>query len=694
MSADISNPLLEAFRLPPFSRIRPEHVEPAVDHRLADAREELEALLHDRNRTFSWTGLVEPLQRLEDRLNKTWSPIGHLHAVADQPALRDAYNSSLQKLSEYTTEVGQNRRLYEGYRSIAEGREYRALTPAQCRVIDNALRDFRLAGVELSGHDRTRFKAIATRRAELGSRFQENVMDATQAWSKHLERESDLAGLPESTRRLAAQRAANEGLSGWQFGLDHPTYAALITYADDEALRRDIYEAHATRASDAGPFAGRWDNGDTIEEITALRHEQARLLGFGNYAQASLAQKMAPSIDRVMAFLGELTRRARPFAQRELAALEHFARTRYGKHRLQAWDIAYYAEKLKTDRYAFSQETLRPYFPLSRVLGGLFEIVRRLYGLEIEAAEEVDAWHPDVQFFRITDSRGVLRGEFYLDAFARPGKRGGAWMDQCVSRQWISDQRQTPVAYLTCNFTPPGQDAPALLTHDEVATLFHEFGHGLQHLLTTVDYPSIAGINGVEWDAVELPSQFMENWCWEREALGLISRHIDTGETLADKLVEQLRAAKHFHAGMQTVRQLEFALFDFRLHLEYQPSRGAQVQALLDDVRRHVAVVIPPSFNRFAHAFTHVFGGGGSYAAGYYSYKWAETLSSDAFAQFEEDGIFNAETGRRFMRCILEPGGSRDAMELFVAFRGREPTLDALLRRSGLLEDSVCEGIA
>ena len=679
--------------MPAFSRIRAADVEPAVDWLLADARRQIEALATGGGR-FDWANLAEPLEQIEERLNRAWAPIGHLHSVADSPALRDAYNACLPKLADYAAEIGQKERLYHAYRSIrtTSGQSTSGdhqLSSAQRRVIENALRDFRLAGVDLDPGNKARYRDIVSRLAELGSRFEENVLDATQGWKKQITLAADLAGLPESARGLLASAARRENIDGWLVGLDFPSYYPFVTFSDDPSLRAEIYEAYTTRASDEGPHAGTWDNSATMEEILALRHEQARTLGYPNFAELSLAKKMAPSTDRVMSFLTELATRSKPAAERELAELTEFARSCDGATDVEAWNISYYSEKLRAQRFAFSQEDLRPYFPAPKVLEGLFEIVRRLYGISIgpggpgRPSAPVDVWHPDVEFYEIRDAAGGRRGDFYLDLYARPHKRGGAWMDECAVRARVGDRIQLPAAFITCNFAPPVDDAPALLTHDEVTTLFHEFGHGLHHLLTAIDHPSISGINGVAWDAIELPSQIMENWCWQPEALSLCSGHHETGEPLPRHLVDRLNAAKTFQSGMRMVRQLEFAILDFRLHLEYEPGKGGRLRELMDDVRGQVAVITPPPFNRFAHAFTHVFGGG--YAAGYYSYKWAEALSCDAFDRFEADGIFNPDTGQDFLRSILEPGGSRDPMELFVAFRGREPSIDALLRHSGLI---------
>ncbi|KRT56689.1 M3 family metallopeptidase, partial [endosymbiont of Ridgeia piscesae] len=514
------------------------------------------------------------------------------------------------------------------------------------------------------------------------SKYEENLLDATNAWSKRIDDPEALAGLPESALALAKQTAEQRGTSGWLLTLEFPSYLPVMSYADDRELRREVYEAFATRASDQGPHDKAFDNSELMEQILALRHEQAQLLGFANYAERSLARKMARSTDAVMAFLHDLAERSRPQAQRELEELRLFAREEHGILELQAWDIGYYSEKLRQHRHNISQEELKPYFPETKVVPGMFAVVEQLYGIQIKAIEGVDSWHPDVRFFEIRDADGQLRGQFYLDLYARPKKRGGAWMDDCASRFFTDQLDQTPVAYLTCNFSPPVGEQPALFTHDEVETLFHEFGHGLHHLLTRIDYPAVAGINGVAWDAVELPSQFMENFCWEREALNLISGHWETGEPIPDDLYQRMKAAKNFQSAMQMVRQLEFSIFDFRIHREYEPAHGGRIYEILDEVRQQVSVVIPPTWNRFAHGFSHIFAGG--YAAGYYSYKWAEVLSADAFSLFEERGTFDAETGRAFLQEILEQGGSKQAMELFTAFRGREPQIDALLRHSGI----------
>jgi oligopeptidase A len=677
----MSNPLLNLQGLPPYSQIKPEHVKPAITQLLAEGRRLVETLLAEQTR-YTWKNLVEPLEAMEDRISRAWSPVSHMNSVINTTAIRDAYNACLPLLSEYGTEMGQHVGLYRAYRQIADGDEYQRLDTAQRKVIDNALRDFRLSGIELDPAARQRFKAIMQELSMLTSRYSDNVLDATNAWYKQVTDEALLAGLPASARSLARQQAGQRKLDGWVFNLEFPSYFPVITYADNRALREELYTAYVTRASDQGPNAGMWDNAALMDQILALRYEAARLLGFANYAERSLATKMAESTDHVMDFLNDLASHSRPAAIRELEEVREFAAATDALQDLQAWDIPYYSEKLRQQKYAISQEELKPYFPEPHVITGLFAIVQQLYGLKIEAVSGVDTWHQDVEYYRIRDAAGDIRGEFYLDLYARSRKRGGAWMDECISRRRTRDGIQVPVAYLVCNFSPPIGDDPALFTHDEVITLFHEFGHGLHHMLTQIDYAGVSGISGVAWDAVELPSQFMENWCWEREALDLFARHYQSGERIPDALYQRMMQARNFQSALQMVRQLEFAIFDFTLHRDYDPAAPSHVHDTLQAVRSRVAVIQPPAFNRFENSFTHIFGGG--YAAGYYSYKWAEVLSADAFSAFEESGIFNTDTGSRFMNTILAQGGSREPMELFIEFRGREPTIDALLRHSGL----------
>ena len=676
------NPLLENRDLPAFSAIEPAHVVPAIQQILDENREAI-ARIVEQPGPLDWASLVPRLEALDDRLGKAWSPVGHLNAVMNSEEMRAAHDHCLPLLSAYWTELGQNEALYAAYRGLSESAEFDALQPAQRKIVENALRDFRLSGIELAPEMRERFKTIAQELSQQQSRFQNNVLDATQGWHKLIQDRDALAGLPESAVASARHAAEQRGETGWLLTLEFPSYIAVMTYADDRELRREMYTAFATRASDEGPTAGRWDNSGLMEQILALRHEKARLLGYANYAELSLATKMAESADQVVEFLNDLSRRSLPVARRDLDEVRAFAGAHCGLQGLEVWDLPYCSEKLRQHRYAFSQEDVRAYFPSPRVIEGLFAVVERLYGLKIAERAGVDVWHPDVRFFDVFDGNGVARGSCYLDLFARPNKRAGAWMDECRARHHLEEELQRPVAYLVCNFTPPTDTAPALLRHDEVVTLFHEFGHGLHHMLTQVDYRSVSGIHGVEWDAVELPSQFMENYCWEREGLECLSGHYQTGATLPSDLFDKMLAARNFQSGLQMVRQLEFALFDFRLHREYDPQCGGRIQSLLDEVREQVAVVRPPRFNRFQHSFSHIFAGG--YAAGYYSYKWAEVLSSDAFSRFEEEGVFNPRTARSFLEAVLEKGGSRKAMESFVAFRGRPPRIDALLRHSGIV---------
>ena len=677
----MTNPLLENLDLPAFGRLRPEHVEPAVDQLLDEHRALLRSVL-DRQEEHTWDTLFRPLEEKDDQLKRAWSPVSHLHSVADNDDLRQAYNACLPKLTDHTTELGQNEDLFRAVEKLAQGQQFERLDVPRQKIISNALRDFRLSGIDLEQQDKDRYKELQQRLSKLQTRFEENLLDATHGWTKAVTDESLLSGLPDTALELAAETARRRDRSGWLFTLEYPSYQPVMAYADDREFRKEMYTAYNTRASEQGPGAGKWDNGPLMTEILSLRQELSALLGYRNYAQYSLAKKMADSPEDVMAFLHDLAARSKAVAQQELAGLAQFAAEEYGLKDLQAWDVPYYSEKLRQKKFDFSQEELRPYFPADRVVEGLFAVVNRLYGLSITPREGVEAWHTDVKYFEVRDEGGALRGGFYLDLYARPHKRGGAWMDECVTRRVSHGALQTPVAYLTCNFTPPVAGKPSLLTHDEVLTLFHEFGHGLHHILTLIDYAAVAGINGVPWDAVELPSQFLENWCWERESLDLFARHYENGEALPDDLFGKMQQARTFHAGMHMVRQLELSLFDFRLHHEQRGRDTNDIQSLLDEVRRDVAVVKAPPDNRFQHGFAHIFAGG--YAAGYYSYKWAEVLSADAFSRFEENGIFDAATGRDFLHTVLEQGGSREPMDLFVEFRGRKPVIDALLRHSGI----------
>ncbi|MEQ8492842.1 MAG: M3 family metallopeptidase [Gammaproteobacteria bacterium] len=666
-------------RLPRFSELDPSGLDTRVNALLDEHRARLVELTATPE-TATWDSVMAPLEAMDDALQQLFGPFSHLHGVADSAALRAVYDECLAAITTYSSELAQHTGLATCYRHVRDSTEYAALPPARRKVIDNALRDFRLGGVDLPPDAQARVKTLKVELARLATRFEENVLDATQAFRLNVTDESRLAGLPEGVRALAQQNAERAGEDGWTLTLDFPCFQPAMAHLDDRELRHTLYEAYATRASDAGPLAGSHDNGAVMRDILSRRQALARELGYGNYAELSLATKMAPSTDAVVEFLRELAARARPAAERELAELRAFASAELGLEQLEAWDIGWAAERLRKARYELSQEDLRPYFPVARVIDGMLAVAARVFGVRFERIEGIDTWHTDVSFHAVLDDDDSPLGFFYLDLYARERKRPGAWMDECLVRWQHGNTRQLPVAYLTCNFTPTVAGRPTLLTHDEVTTLFHEFGHGLHHMLTRIDRPAVAGINGVPWDAVELPSQFLENWCWERAALDLVSGHHESGAPLPDTLFERLTATRRFQAAMQTLRQVEFALFDFRLHREFDDS--TDIQALLDEVRREVAVVAPPPWNRFQHSFAHIFAGG--YAAGYYSYKWAEVLAADAFARFEDEGVFNAATGRAFRESILENGGAEDAMLLFKRFRGREPQIDALLRQAGL----------
>jgi oligopeptidase A len=677
----VANPLLETTGLPRFSAIRPEHVEPAVDTVLAEYRARTDALLAD-DAARDFERVILTGEELADRLNRVWAPVSHLHGVADSEALRKAYAAAQEKIVEHASELGQNRELYAAVNAVAANPRTADLPRAARSLVEHELRDFRLSGVALEEPARSRFREIANELARLGTEFEEAVLDATDAWNEPIADETGLAGIPESGRAVLREYAQEKQLDGWLVTLKQPSVHAVLTYADDRALRERVYRAYHTLASDQGPNAGEFDNAGRIERILALRHEAAQLLGFRDATEESLATKMAPSPDAVFAFLRDLAARAKPVAGRELAELRAFAAAELGIVELQSWDVAYAAEKLREKKYALNEEELKPYFALDAVIDGLFAITERVFGVRLARRTDVDVWHPDVRYYDLVDRDGRVFAGAYFDLYARSGKRGGAWMDVCVNRFARGVEVQHPVAFLTCNFAPPTAHVPSLLTHDDVLTLFHEFGHGLHHLLTEVDYPGVGGINGVEWDAVELPSQFLENFGWQREALDLFARHWRTGERLPETLFARMQAARHFHAGLFLVRQLEFALFDFRLHREFDPARGARTLEILDEVRDEVAVLHPPAWQRFPHAFGHIFAGG--YDAGYYSYLWAEVLSADAFGRFEEAGVFDAATGAAYRAEILGVGASRPALESFIAFRGREPRPDALLRSYGL----------
>jgi len=679
----MSNPLLVASDLPSFSQIKPEHIKPAVEHAITACKKAIATVLKEK--TFTWDNLVLPIDEVDDSLSKLWSPVSHMNSVINSDELRDAYESCLPLLSEYGTFVGQHQGLFEAYQQLADSDEYQQLDIAQKKVIDNALRDFKLSGIALNDDDKKRYGEVVTRLSELSSTFGNNLLDATHAYSVNITDKSELAGLPDSAIEAAAELAKEQEKQGWLFTLDIPSYLPVMMYCSNPKLREQLYRGFVTRASDQGPNAGEFDNSDIMNELLKLRHELAQLLGFNNFAEKSIATKMASSTDEVLGFLENLAVKSKAQGQQDLNEVKAFAKTEFSQTDLQAWDLPYYSEKLKQSRYAISDEECRPYFPENKVVSGLFEVVNRLFGLQINEISNIDTWHKDVKFFEVFDRDNNLRGRFYLDLYARAHKRGGAWMDDCKSRRELANgDIQYPVAYLTCNFNKPIGDKPALFTHDEVVTLFHEFGHGIHHMLTQINASGVSGIDGVPWDAVELPSQFLENWCWEPEALAFISEHFETGEPLPQEMLDKMLAAKNYQSAMQMLRQLEFSIFDFKMHKDYQPEpkNPVYIQEVLNQVRSEYAVVKAADFNRFQHGFGHIFGGG--YSAGYYSYKWAEVLSADAFSRFEEEGIFNEKVGNDFLTNILEKGGSQEPSVLFKAFRGREPEIDALLRHCGI----------
>lgn len=673
-SAAVNNPLLDLGELPAFGRIEASHARPALEKVLAENRARVEELTAQANPTFS--SLVAPVEELSYRLSRAWSPIAHLNAVANSPQMREAYNACVPLLTEYSSELGQNAALQAAYLYVLKS-EADALDPPQRKVIENALRDFRLAGVDLPPAAKTRYREVAQRLAQLATKFSENVLDAGRAYTRSVSNSAELAGLPANTIERAAADAREANQAGWLFKLDQPTYMTITSSAESEQLRRDIYEAWITRASELGPSAGRFDNNAIIAEILPLRHELAKLLGFGNYAEYALATRMAKSSKQVLAFLEDLARRCMPAAREEYMDLEEFA-----GRKLNAWDMAFYGERLQESRFKVSQEALRPYFPLPKVLSGLFALIYRLYGIRVRERADVGVWHPSVRYYDLIDKDDRLVAGFFLDPYSRSEKRAGAWMDECVVAKSLPSGTALPVAQLVCNFTAPAAATPSQLTHDEVITLFHEFGHGLHHMLTRVAYPSIAGINGVAWDAVELPSQFMENFVWRAEVLPLISAHVDSGEPLPVDMLQRLVGTRTFNAALDTLRQIELASFDFELHANFDVRLGANVAATLAAVRRRVAVVPAAPFNRMPASFAHIFAGG--YAAGYYSYKWAEVLAADAFEAFEEAGVFDASTATRFRDSILARGGSIDAMDAFVRFRGRQPDVRPLLKQTGI----------
>ena len=687
--SDNQNPLLDFSDLPRFDLFKPEYVSEAIATLIQDANAVV-TTLEAPTSEVTWENFVSPLEETAEKLSRAWGIVGHLNAVVDTPALRETYNENQPKITEFWTALAQNLALFEKYKAIKASPAYAQLSPTRQRIIENAIRDFRLGGAELSDEKKIRFAEIQEQQAALQTKFSENVLDATNAYELIITDEKKLAGLPEDVKQAAQASAEKEGKTGWRFTLHFPSYFPILQHADDRSLRETIYTANATKASELGanPI---WDNSQNIIDILKLRHEEAQLLGYKNYAEVSLVPKMATQPTEVNRFLDDLAQRARPFAENDLAELKAFAKSELGLDKLEAWDTTYASEKLREKRYAFSEQEVKQYFPEHKVVDGLFRLIQTLFGVSIKT-DQAPVWHEDVNFYRI-EKKGQLIGQFYLDLYARNGKRGGAWMDDARGRKGNGTEIQTPVAYLTCNFTEPavtnGVKKPAYFTHDEVITLFHEFGHGLHHMLTAVDELGVSGIAGVEWDAVELPSQFMENFCWEWDVLQHMTQHAETGEPLPRSLYDKMIAAKNFQSGLQMLRQVEFSLFDMHVHFDFNPNGKQSVSELLAEVRHRVAVIIPPAFNRFQHSFSHIFAGG--YAAGYYSYKWAEVLSADAYGAFEEaqgDPNRLAETGLAFHREILSVGGSRPAMASFTAFRGREPSIDALLRHNGMMQTS------
>ncbi|NQZ10614.1 MAG: oligopeptidase A [Algicola sp.] len=676
------NPLIELARLPAFSKIKPEHVKPALEKAIAECRQVVEDIVA-LDVPYTWDNLVMPLDDKDDILDRMWSPVSHLNSVCNSDELREVYEACLPLLSEYSTYIGQNEALYQAYHVFSQSDEYQQLNTERKKVIDDTLRDLKLSGIGLSAEKKQRFGEISARLSELSSKYSNNVLDATTGWNKLITVQSELAGLPESSIAAAKAMAEDKDMEGWLFTLDFPSFFPVMIYSENRALREEVYRANCTRASGEGPNAGKWDNTQVMDELLALKQESANLLDFDNYTEESMATKMAESSEQVLTFLHQLASKSKKQAKADFDEVVDFAKREYQATDIQAWDLTYYSEQLKQQKYAISDEALRPYFPEDKVVSGLFETVKRLFKINVVERKGVEVWHENVRFYDIFDESEELRGSFYFDLYAREKKRGGAWMDDCVTRRIHSDgQLQKPVAYLNCNFNKPVGDTPALFTHEEVTTLFHEFGHGIHHMLTKVEVSSVSGINGVAWDAVELPSQFLENWCFEPEALAYLSGHHQTGEPLPQDLLDKMLAARNFQSAMQMMRQLEFSLFDLRIHAEVIGEEHQSIGEILDEVRDEVSVFKPPAFNRFQHSFSHIFAGG--YAAGYYSYKWAEVLSSDAFSRFEEEGIFNPQTGADFLHHILEKGGSEEPMELFKAFRGREPSIEPLLRHCGI----------
>ena len=673
-----NNPLLNFSGLPKFDQIKAEHVEPAIDHLLEAGRICVEELATSTDAP-TWANFAKPLEDMEERLSRAWSQVGHMNAVVNSPELREAYNASLPKLTDFYSDLGQDERLYAKFRALKNSTEFDTLNTAQQKIVENELLGFRLGGAELAEAKKARFKAIQESLSKITTKFEENLMDTVNDFAHFVENINELKGVPEDTLQAAQEAASADGKTGYKFTLHFPSYMPVLQYCENRELRELLYRAYATRASEFGKAD--WDNTPLISEILKLRQESANLLSYKNYAEMSLATKMADAPIEVISFLDNLAQRAKPFAKSDMQELTEYA-SKLGITDLQAWDVAFVSEKLREEKYAFSDQEVKQYFPETQVLAGLFKVVETIFGVHVKKSQ-APVWHADAAFYEISDKQGKAIGQFYLDLYARNNKRGGAWMDEAITRRKHGvDNIVNPVAYLTCNFSAPVGDKPALFTHDEVITMFHEFGHGLHHMLTQVDDYGVSGIKGVEWDAVELPSQFMENFCWEWDVIRHMTKHVETGASLPRTLFDKMIAAKNFQAGMQTVRQIEFSLFDMRLHGEFDPNGKLTALDLIEQVRDEVAVVRPPKWNRFPNGFSHIFAGG--YAAGYYSYKWAEVLSADAYSMFEENGVLCAETGQRFWHEILAKGGSRPALESFVAFRGRAPDIEALLRHNGM----------
>jgi len=673
----VSNPLLHFAGLPKFNEIKPEHVSPALDLLLSEGRQTIDALATNRDAP-SWHGFALKLEDLDEKISRAWSQVGHMNSVVNSPELREAYNDNLAKLTDFYSDLAQDERLYAKYRAIHKSADFAKLTSTQQKIINNEVRDFKLGGAELPADKKARFKAISEELSKLAAKFEENVLDTTNEYALYEADKTRLAGIPDDVMQTAKEAASADKKAGYKFTLHFPSYIPVLQYADNRELRETLYRAYATRASEFGK--SEFDNTSIITQLLKLRDEEAKLLDFNNFAELSLATKMADSPKQVIDFLENLAKKAKPYAAQDKLELETYAK-QLDIGDMQAWDVAYVSEKLREEKYAFSDQEVKQYFPEAKVMAGLFKVVETIFGVFVKKTS-APTWHKDAQFYEITRQNGELVGQFYLDLYARNNKRGGAWMDEAITRRVVGDQLQTPVAYLTCNFSAPVGDKPALFTHDEVITMFHEFGHGLHHMLTKVDDYSVSGIKGVEWDAVELPSQFMENFCWEWDVLRHMTQHVETGAQLPRELFDKMVAAKNFQAGMQTVRQIEFSLFDIKLHSEFDPNGTKSSLDLIEEIRDQVAVVRPPKWSRFPNNFSHIFAGG--YAAGYYSYKWAEVLSADAYSLFEENGVLSAEAGQKFWNEILAQGGSRTAMESFIAFRGREPSIDALLKHNGM----------